>query len=186
MDKIDSNPARINGPLGATYSYGRKKLSTGSEIAAAPTADGGVLTFIRDQQHSTMWTGRAVAGGGSWAPLCRAPFPMFATAGSMVRTSSGVLVMAGQFPIVSLEVSWDDGATLKLSSAQSSRQTALPPSCRIGLIAASRCGAAQGTRGPSLTSTTTDRPAATASSWRSGRTSSSTSTISLAIRTRRV
>ena len=111
MNKLDSNPARINGPLGATYSYGRKKLSTGSEIAAAPTADGGVLTFIRDQQHSTMWTGRAVAGGGSWAPLCRAPFPMFATAGSMVRTSSGVLVMAGQFPIVSLEVSWDDGAT---------------------------------------------------------------------------
>ena len=111
MDKLDSNPARINGPLGATYSYGRKKLSTGSEIAAAPTADGGVLTFIRDQQHSTMWTGRAVTGGGAWAPLCRAPFPMFATADSMLRTSSGVLVMAGQFPIVSLEVSWDDGET---------------------------------------------------------------------------
>ena len=184
MDKLDSNPARINGPLGATYSYGRKKLSTGSEIAAAPTADGGVLTFIRDQQHSTMWTGRAVAGGGSWAPLCRAPFPMFATAGSMVRTSSGVLVMAGQFPIVSLEVSWDDGAAPMPPSAQ-------PPNSAASVLsrwaeAAVRCGAAQGTRGPSLTSTTTDRQAATASSWRSGLTSSSTSTISLAIRTRRV
>ena len=183
MDKLDSNPARINGPLGATYSYGRKKLSTGSEIAAAPTADGGVLTFIRDQQHSTMWTGRAVAGGGSWAPLCRAPFPMFATAGSMVRTSSGVLVMAGQFPIVSLEVSWDDGATPSLCPAGKQRCSVLA-SYRVGLMLL--CGAAQGTRGPSLTSTTMDRPAAMASSWRSGRTSSSTSTISLAIRTRRV
>ena len=134
MSKLDSNPARINGPLGATYSYGRKKLSTGSEIAAAPTADGGVLTFIRDQQHSTMWTGRAVAGGGSWAPLCRAPFPMFATAGSMVRTSSGVLVMAGQFPIVSLEVSWDDGATPMPSSAPAAKQRySVLASCRVGL-----------------------------------------------------
>jgi hypothetical protein len=130
MDKLDSNPARIHGPLGATYSYGRKQLSFGSEIAAAPTADGGVLTFIRDQQHSTMWTGRADAGGGSWAPLCRAPFPMFATADSMVRTSSGVLVMAGQFPIVSLEVSWDDGAT---SMPPDSAQPILcRGSCRVG------------------------------------------------------
>jgi len=136
MIKLDSNPARINGPLGATYSYGRKKLSTGSEIAAAPTADGGVLTFIRDQQHSTMWTGRAVAGGGSWAPLCRAPFPMFATAGSMVRTSSGVLVMAGQFPIVSLEVSWDDGAAPMPSSARIQPPKGVASvlvSCRVGL-----------------------------------------------------
>ena len=55
----------------------------------------------------TDWFTRAQPGGAAWPPLSRAPYPMFAS--SMLRTKAGVLVHAGQFPIVSLQVSWDDG-----------------------------------------------------------------------------
>ena len=47
MEKLDANPARKHGPLGATTaSYWMFHKSSGCEIAAAPTADGGALAML--------------------------------------------------------------------------------------------------------------------------------------------
>ena len=77
MNKLDSNPARINGPLGATYSYGRKKLSTGSEIAAAPTADGSLATMdpTMDPTEPRACAEMVVRASGAWSRLSNELFP---------------------------------------------------------------------------------------------------------------
>jgi hypothetical protein len=110
MDKLDSNPARPGGPLGPDYDgYFMHHKSAGCETAAAPTADGGVIAFVRPTKEPVSWMSRAGPGGLQWLPLSRAPFPSVNNVGGMVRTASGVLVLAGQFPgsSAALQVSWD-------------------------------------------------------------------------------
>ena len=108
MHRLDHNPARLGGPLDSNGDFSVFHKSGGCEVYAAPTSDGGWLAFVRPCYHAyTDWFTRAQPGGATWPPLSRAAYPMFAS--SMLRTKAGVLVHAGQFPIVSLQVSWDDG-----------------------------------------------------------------------------
>jgi hypothetical protein len=151
MERLDHNPARLGGPLGATGAFSMQHKSSGCEVYGAPTRDGGWLAFVRpccacfsstafseiwlpfsssfmspsslpfvdllidcravstrvDADGPTDWFTRAKPGGAAWPPLGRAPYPM--TASSMITTASGYIIQAGQFPIVSLQVSWDDG-----------------------------------------------------------------------------
>ena len=44
---------------------------------------------------------------------------MYASANSMVRTANGALVIGGRFPLMSLQVSWDDGHSWSFYSLES-------------------------------------------------------------------
>ena len=44
---------------------------------------------------------------------------MYASANSMVRTANGALVIGGRFPLMSLQVSWDDGHSWQFYSLES-------------------------------------------------------------------
>ena len=44
---------------------------------------------------------------------------MYASANSMVRTANGALVIGGRFPLMSLQVSWDDGHSWAFYSLES-------------------------------------------------------------------
>ena len=44
---------------------------------------------------------------------------MYASANSIVRTANGALVIGGRFPLMSLQVSWDDGHSWQFYSLES-------------------------------------------------------------------
>ena len=81
-----------------------------SEIAAAQTRDGSIITLARSHYSPLMWESWSEDGGQTWTPTTRGPFPMYGGP-DMVCTTSGALVIGGRFPDIAVQVSHDDGMT---------------------------------------------------------------------------
>ena len=76
--------------------------------------DGSVVALIRPTVAPTMWTSRSDTDGSSWRPLSRAAFPMWALGHAAVSTKSGVILVGGRWPSLSVQASWDGGHTWRL------------------------------------------------------------------------
>jgi hypothetical protein len=105
MQQLDSDPAEHD-----SYPYRMRPKSYGSEISAAPTADGGAIALVRPYRSPVMWQTRTASpGGAAWQPLARGSFPLYAAADQMVRTKSGAMLICGRFPVNSCQLSFDEG-----------------------------------------------------------------------------
>ncbi|MBI2193968.1 MAG: exo-alpha-sialidase [Planctomycetes bacterium] len=81
-----------------------------TEVCAAQTGDGRILVLVRPIYSPWMWETWSADGGATWTPALRGPFPGYATP-NMLRTSSGVLLVAHRLPGCTLHGSWDEGRT---------------------------------------------------------------------------
>ena len=91
--------------------YGDLQFGKGdlNEVSAAQTRDGRILALGRPVISPFMWETWSDDDGRSWTPVTRGPFPMWACTNSMTTTASGVLLIGGRFPGMSVQVSYDDG-----------------------------------------------------------------------------
>ncbi len=81
-----------------------------TEVCGAETADGTMVALIRPVYSPWMWETWSEDGGLTWTPCMRGPFPGYATP-NMLRTSSGVLLVAHRLPMMTVHASFDAGAT---------------------------------------------------------------------------
>jgi len=81
-----------------------------TEVCSAEVADGRLIALIRPIYSPWMWETRSDDSGRTWTPCMRGPFPGYATS-NMLRTSSGVLLVAHRLPGCAVHASWDDGVT---------------------------------------------------------------------------
>jgi hypothetical protein len=108
-----SGPVSLNGYAGIEASSSGMLSKDVCEVAAAETAEGEVIAFIRPCfAHSPWsWMTRSGDAGKSFSPLTRGHFPNYANFWSFVRTQSGALVVCGRFPAVTCQFSADHGFT---------------------------------------------------------------------------
>jgi len=66
-----------------------------------------VTVLIRPIYSPMMWQCWSYDGGATWDAAVRATFPGYAQ--SMIRTSSGAILVGHRFPHYSINVSYDDG-----------------------------------------------------------------------------
>ena len=81
-----------------------------TEVCGAETADGTMVALIRPVYSPWMWETWSDDGGLTWTPCMRGPFPGYATP-NMLRTSSGVLLVAHRLPMMTVHASFDAGAS---------------------------------------------------------------------------
>jgi hypothetical protein len=92
------------------------------QVSAVQLKGGDLLALIRpDFQGSPwVWESRARVGGDirlpSFGPMARGRFHMKATVHATVTTASGVTLIGGRFPQMSVQASWDNGITWQLTS----------------------------------------------------------------------
>jgi hypothetical protein len=81
-----------------------------TEICGAEVAPGRIVALIRPIYSPWMWETWSEDGGASWTPCVRGPFPGYATS-NMLRTASGVLLVAHRLPGCTVHASYDDGVS---------------------------------------------------------------------------
>ncbi|MDE0219462.1 MAG: sialidase family protein [Spirochaetaceae bacterium] len=81
-----------------------------TEVCGAETAGGTMVALIRPVYSPWMWETWSDDGGLTWTPCMRGPFPGYATP-NMLRTSSGVLLVAHRLPMMTVHASFDAGAS---------------------------------------------------------------------------
>ena len=69
--------------------------------------DSRVLALVRPFRAPHMWESWSPDHGANWGPLTRGPFAMYASCNSLITTRSGVMIIGGRFPGISLQASWD-------------------------------------------------------------------------------
>jgi hypothetical protein len=93
---------------------GEGNLAGGSldltEVCVAEVASGRLTALIRPIYSPWMWETWSHDTGRTWSPCVRGPFPGYATS-NMLRTSSGVLLVAHRLPGCAVHASWDGGVT---------------------------------------------------------------------------
>lgn len=72
------------------------------------------LLQVRAYSSPWMWETWSADFGRSWGPLTRGPFPMYACMNSFITTSSGVMLIGGRYPALSVQVSFDAGMSWSL------------------------------------------------------------------------
>lgn len=77
------------------------------EATSAYTHGGAVFAYAPAHLYDP-WSSWSFDAASSWAPVTRAPLLVCAHANSAITTNSGVVLVAGRFPGLSLMVSWDD------------------------------------------------------------------------------
>ncbi len=90
-----------------------------TEVCGAETCDGRMVALIRPIYSPWMWETWSQDGGRSWGPCMRGPFPGYATP-NMLRTSSGVLLVAHRLPMLAVHASFDAGVSWQGSIIDSS------------------------------------------------------------------
>lgn len=73
-----------------------------------------MLALVRPFRADAMWVARSDTSGRSWRPLTRGSWPMYALGSAALTTSSGVILMAGRFPSLAVQASWDEGYSWRL------------------------------------------------------------------------
>ena len=81
-----------------------------TEICGAEVAPGRIVALIRPVYSPWMWETWSEDGGRTWTPCVRGPFPGYATS-NMLRTTSGVLLVAHRLPGSTIHASHDDGVS---------------------------------------------------------------------------
>jgi hypothetical protein len=81
-----------------------------TEVCAAETSDGRVVSLIRPVYSPWMWESWSKDAGKTWGPCLRGPFPGYA-APNMLRTKSGAILVVHRLPSLTIHASWDDGHT---------------------------------------------------------------------------
>ena len=85
------------------------------EISMAETnISGSVMALVRPFASPWMWESWSHTGGKTWGPLARGPFPLYAAMSAMITTSSGVMLIGGRYPALSIQLSFDAGMSWKL------------------------------------------------------------------------
>jgi hypothetical protein len=62
----------------------------------------------------------AAVQGESWTPMSRGPFDMQAMGSTCLSTTSGVLMVAGRFPAITIQASWDGGFSFSFFTVDTS------------------------------------------------------------------
>ena len=88
------------------------------QVSAVQLASGDVLALVRpDFQGSPwVWESRARAGSLTFGPMARGRFHMKASVHAILTTASGVTLIGGRFPQLSVQATWDDGVSWQLTS----------------------------------------------------------------------
>ena len=74
------------------------------EISMAETnISGSVMALVRPFASPWMWESWSHTGGKTWGPLARGPFPLYAAMSAMIPTSSGVMLIGGRYPALSIQ-----------------------------------------------------------------------------------
>jgi hypothetical protein len=108
--KTWSAPANLDRPSWTGQAAGTIDGSLDlTEPVAAVLDTGRILCYIRPIYSPTMWETFSDDGGQTWTSARRGAFPGYAPC--MVRTTSGVLLVAHRFPGHSINVSRDNGVT---------------------------------------------------------------------------
>ena len=90
-----SPPVMVDGPPYDEANWMAYKDAV-SEVSAAQTLDGKIITLTRPYTSPFMWESWSSDGGRTWTPQTRGPFALYGCA--MVSTSSGYLLISGRFP----------------------------------------------------------------------------------------
>ena len=77
------------------------------EATSAYTHAGAIFAYAPAHMYDP-WSSWSFDNASSWEPVTRAPLLVCAHANSALTTTSGVVLVAGRFPGLSLMVSWDD------------------------------------------------------------------------------
>lgn len=72
--------------------------------------DGRIMALVRPVYAPWMWETWSKDGGATWGPCVSGPFPGYATS-NMLRTQSGVVLVAHRQPTMAIHCSRDDGHT---------------------------------------------------------------------------
>ena len=93
---------------GSEESWMIEKEASEISLARGPRRnDSRVLALVRPFYAPHMWESWSPDHGANWGPLTRGPFAMYASCNSMITTRSGVMIIGGRFPGISLQASWD-------------------------------------------------------------------------------
>jgi hypothetical protein len=85
------------------------------EISMAESnVSGAVMALVRPFASPWMWESWSFTGGKTWGPLSRGPFPLYAAMSAMITTASGVMLIGGRYPALSVQVSFTSGMSWKL------------------------------------------------------------------------
>jgi hypothetical protein len=80
------------------------------EISMAETnVSSTVMALVRPFASPWMWESWSFTGGKTWTPLTRGPFPLYAAMSAMITTASGVMLIGGRYPAMSVQASFDSG-----------------------------------------------------------------------------
>ena len=79
-----------------------------TEVCCEESAPGTLVALIRPIYSPWMWETWSRDGGLSWSPCLRGPFPGFATP-AMLKTASGVILVAHRLPGCTIHASFDGG-----------------------------------------------------------------------------
>lgn len=104
---VDGRRAPVDGSLDLT------------EVCGAETGGGTMVALIRPIYSPWMWETWSRDGGLTWSPCMRGPFPGYATP-NMLKTRSGVLLVAHRLPMLTVHASFDAGASWQGSIIDSS------------------------------------------------------------------
>lgn len=104
---VDGRRAPVDGSLDLT------------EVCGAETGGGTMVALIRPIYSPWMWETWSRDGGLTWSPCMRGPFPGYATP-NMLKTRSGVLLVAHRLPMLAMHASFDAGASWQGSIIDSS------------------------------------------------------------------
>ena len=108
-----------NGPF--TWASQLYKDGDQGQVSAVQLASGDLLALIRPDFQGSPWVwetrSRAASGGDVvFGPMARGRFHMKASAHAMVTTASGVTLIGGRFPQMSVQATWDNGVHWQLFS----------------------------------------------------------------------
>eukprot|EP01047_Picozoa_sp_COSAG01_P065867 COSAG01_NODE_8978_length_2600_cov_2.155787_2_plen_574_part_00 len=79
------------------------------EVSLAETqTNGTILALVRPFASPWMWETWSRDSGKSWTPLTRGAFPMYAALAAMITTQSGVILIGGRFPALSIQASFGE------------------------------------------------------------------------------
>jgi hypothetical protein len=98
----NSNTRRAKDDAG-NYAAGALDMTEASGVAIGNT----ITSLVRPIYSVMMWQCWSYDSGATWQPAVRAPFPGYAQ--SMLRLESGPILVAKRFPLLSINVSYDDG-----------------------------------------------------------------------------